>query len=133
MPLIKAGLKHKGFAMIDVISPCVTFNDHEGSTKSYEFTREHYDEAVHADFVPPRQEITASYARGRGAAGADARRQPHPAAQARPGLRPDPSRQGVRIPAHEAARGRARHRPDLRVAERPPDMHDDEQDHATCR
>src|SRR6187431_3706836 len=42
VPLIKAGLTHKGFAMIDVISPCVTFNDHEGSTKSYEFTREHY-------------------------------------------------------------------------------------------
>ena len=45
---------HKGFAMIDVISPCVTFNDHEGSTKSYTFTREHYHEVVHADFVPLR-------------------------------------------------------------------------------
>ena len=65
MPLIKAGLMHKGFAMIDVISPCVTFNDHEGSTKSYEFTREHYEEAVHADYIPPRQEIRVDYARGR--------------------------------------------------------------------
>ena len=64
VPLIKAGLMHKGFAMIDVISPCVTFNDHVGSTKSYEFTREHYHEAVHADFVPVRQEIQASYAEG---------------------------------------------------------------------
>ena len=44
VPLIKAGLKHKGFALIDVLSPCVTFNDHEGSTKSYAFTRDHYDE-----------------------------------------------------------------------------------------
>ncbi|MCK7508535.1 MAG: 2-oxoacid:ferredoxin oxidoreductase subunit beta [Desulfobacterales bacterium] len=54
VPLIKAGLMHKGFAMIDVISPCVTFNDHVGSTKSYTFTREHYHEAVHADYIPPR-------------------------------------------------------------------------------
>jgi 2-oxoglutarate/2-oxoacid ferredoxin oxidoreductase subunit beta len=43
----------KGFAFVDVISPCVTFNDHEGSTKSYRFTREHMKEVVHADFVPP--------------------------------------------------------------------------------
>ena len=40
VPMIKAGLAHKGFAFIDVISPCVTFNDHEGSTKSYAYTRE---------------------------------------------------------------------------------------------
>ena len=53
VPLIQAGLHHRGFALIDVLSPCVTFNDHEGSTKSYAYTREHYDEAVHADFVPP--------------------------------------------------------------------------------
>jgi 2-oxoglutarate ferredoxin oxidoreductase subunit beta len=47
-----------------VISPCVTFNDHVGSTKSYQFTREHYQEAVHADYIPARQEITATYAEG---------------------------------------------------------------------
>ena len=41
VPLIKAGLTHRGFALVDVISPCVTFNDHEGSTKSYAHTREH--------------------------------------------------------------------------------------------
>jgi 2-oxoglutarate ferredoxin oxidoreductase subunit beta len=64
VPLIQAGLKHKGFALIDVLSPCVTFNDHEGSTKSYQFIRDHYDAAVEADFVPPAQEITASYAAG---------------------------------------------------------------------
>ena len=64
VPLIQAGLMHKGFAMIDIISPCVTFNDHAGSTKSYTFAREHYHEAVHADYVPPRQEIKASYAEG---------------------------------------------------------------------
>lgn len=64
VPLIKAGLTHTGFAMIDVLSPCVTFNDHEGSTKSYEFVRDHYDEVVHADFVPPATEITTDYAAG---------------------------------------------------------------------
>ena len=64
VPLIKAGLKHPGFALIDVLSPCVTFNDHEGSTKSYAYVREHFEEAVHADYVPPRSHISAEYAPG---------------------------------------------------------------------
>jgi 2-oxoglutarate ferredoxin oxidoreductase subunit beta len=58
VPIIKAGLSHRGFALIDVISPCVSFNDHEGSTKSYAYTREHEVETVDADFVPLRREIT---------------------------------------------------------------------------
>jgi 2-oxoglutarate ferredoxin oxidoreductase subunit beta len=64
VPLIQAALRHKGFALIDVLSPCVTFNDHEGSTKSYEYTREHYDAAVQADFIPFQREISAEYAEG---------------------------------------------------------------------
>jgi 2-oxoglutarate ferredoxin oxidoreductase subunit beta len=64
VPLIEAGLRHKGFALIDVLSPCVTFNDHEGSTKSYAYTREHYEPAVLTDFVPLEREITASYGEG---------------------------------------------------------------------
>jgi 2-oxoglutarate ferredoxin oxidoreductase subunit beta len=64
VPLLKAGLTHKGFALIDVISPCVTFNDHEGSTKSYEFTRQHYHPAIFADYVPPSAEIRALYDEG---------------------------------------------------------------------
>ncbi len=65
IPILKAGIRHPGFAMVDVISPCVTFNDHEGSTKSYAYTREHYREVAEAafetpdDFVPPAEEITA--------------------------------------------------------------------------
>src|SRR6185295_11512495 len=59
VPLIKAGLRHKGFAIVDVISPCVTFNDHEGSTKSYKYTRDRNVEIAHADFVPLASEITA--------------------------------------------------------------------------
>jgi 2-oxoglutarate ferredoxin oxidoreductase subunit beta len=59
IPILKAGLKHKGFALIDVISPCVSFNDHEGSTKSYRYTREHNIEVSWVDMVPIRKEITA--------------------------------------------------------------------------
>lgn len=58
VPILKAGIAHKGFALVDVISPCVSFNDHEGSTKSYAYTREHDVEVVHTDFVPLRREIT---------------------------------------------------------------------------
>jgi 2-oxoglutarate ferredoxin oxidoreductase subunit beta len=58
VPILKAGIAHKGLALVDVISPCVSFNDHEGSTKSYAFTREHEVEAVHTDFVPLQREIT---------------------------------------------------------------------------
>ncbi len=64
VPLIQAGLEHRGFALIDIISPCVTFNDHEGSTKSYAYTREHYEPAVHADFVPVKRDITVQYGEG---------------------------------------------------------------------
>jgi 2-oxoglutarate ferredoxin oxidoreductase subunit beta len=64
VPLLKAGLRHRGFALIDVVSPCVTFNDHEGSTKSYRTTRERNVEVVHTDLVPLSREITASYAAG---------------------------------------------------------------------
>src|SRR6476659_2755840 len=64
VPIIGAGLRHNGFAFVDVISPCVTFNDHEGSTKSYAYTREKNVEVVQADFVPPAAEITAEYEAG---------------------------------------------------------------------
>ena len=64
VPILKAGLSHKGFAIIDVISPCVTFNDHEGSTKSYLNTRKKMLPIVSADFVPPASEITTEYAPG---------------------------------------------------------------------
>jgi len=64
IPILKAGLAHDGFAFVDVISPCVTFNDHKGSTKSYAHTREHMHEVIETDFVPLRAEIKASYAEG---------------------------------------------------------------------
>jgi 2-oxoglutarate/2-oxoacid ferredoxin oxidoreductase subunit beta len=64
VPILKAGLRHRGFALVDVISPCVSFNDHEGSTKSYRYTREHYEELAPVDFVPPRLEINATQTDG---------------------------------------------------------------------
>ncbi|HVV45017.1 MAG TPA: 2-oxoacid:ferredoxin oxidoreductase subunit beta [Bryobacteraceae bacterium] len=63
IPILKAGLKHRGLALIDVISPCVTFNDHEGSTRSYLYTRQHLHEATEANFVPPQHEIVAEIAK----------------------------------------------------------------------
>ncbi len=60
VPILKAALKHRGLALVDVISPCVTFNDHEGSTKSYLYTRKHERPVAHADLVPPAEEISAS-------------------------------------------------------------------------
>lgn len=58
VPILKAALKHRGLALVDVISPCVTFNDHEGSTKSYLYTRRHEKPVTQADFVPPAKEIS---------------------------------------------------------------------------
>ena len=89
VPLLKAGLAHRGFAFIDVISPCVTFNDHEGSTKSYAYTREHNVEIVHADFVPPAEEITTDYEAGERASRGAARRRHAAPAQAGGRLRSD--------------------------------------------
>jgi len=64
VPLIKAGLLHRGTAILDVISPCITFNNHEGSTKSYTFVKEH-DEYLHeVGFVHSAQEITVDYEEG---------------------------------------------------------------------
>src|SRR6267378_7520718 len=59
VPILKAAVAHRGFAIIDVISPCVTFNDHLGSTKSYLYTRQHELKATETDFVPPATEILA--------------------------------------------------------------------------
>jgi 2-oxoglutarate ferredoxin oxidoreductase subunit beta len=59
VPILKAAFAHRGLALIDVISPCVTFNDHVGSTKSYQYTRKHEARAVEADYVPKAEEILA--------------------------------------------------------------------------
>jgi len=64
VPLIKAAITHRGFALIDIISPCVTFNNNAESTKSYEFVREHAEATGTVDFVPMSGEITTEYEPG---------------------------------------------------------------------
>ena len=65
VPLIKAAVQHKGAAMIDVVSPCVAFNNHPGSTKSYDYVRAHNETVNFLDFMPLRDPIEASVEPGR--------------------------------------------------------------------
>ena len=60
VPLIKAAMRHGGAAFIDIISPCVTFNNHAGSTRSYDWVREHNEAVSRIDFITGREEITAT-------------------------------------------------------------------------
>ena len=64
VPLIEAAIAHKGAAFIDVISPCVAFNNHTGSTKAYDYVREHNEAVNRIDFYPGRDAITTDYAPG---------------------------------------------------------------------
>ena len=64
IPLIKGALAHKGAAFIDCLSPCVTFNNHEGSTKSFDYVREHNAAVNFLDVIEGREEITADYPAG---------------------------------------------------------------------
>jgi 2-oxoglutarate ferredoxin oxidoreductase subunit beta len=64
VPLVKAAIAHQGSAIIDVISPCVQFNNHAGSTKSFDFVRAHNEAVNSIDFVPARQEIKVDYEPG---------------------------------------------------------------------
>src|SRR6187455_3643841 len=62
--VLKAAISHRGTSMIDVISPCVTFNDHEGSTKSYAYVKEHDEPSGEVNFVPFFDDITIEYDAG---------------------------------------------------------------------
>jgi 2-oxoglutarate ferredoxin oxidoreductase subunit beta len=64
VPLIKGALHHRGTAMIDILSPCVAFNNHAGSTRSYDYVRAHNDAVNRLDFMPRRDAISASYEPG---------------------------------------------------------------------
>src|SRR5207302_6697261 len=63
-PLIKAAIAHQGAAFIDVISPCVAFNNHPGSTKSYDYVRDHNEAVNRLDLWPTRDAITVDYPEG---------------------------------------------------------------------
>ena len=64
VPLIAAAIEHKGAAFIDVISPCVAFNNHAGSTKSFDYVREHNDAVNRLDVITGREPISVDYAPG---------------------------------------------------------------------
>jgi 2-oxoglutarate ferredoxin oxidoreductase subunit beta len=64
LSILKAAISHRGTAMIDVISPCVTFNDHDGSTKSYSYVKDHEEPLGEISFVPFFQDITVEYEPG---------------------------------------------------------------------
>ena len=64
VPLIQAAISHPGFAFLDVLSPCVTFNNKPSSTKSYDFVRAHQEATSTIDFVPHKKEITLDYQEG---------------------------------------------------------------------
>jgi len=62
--ILKAAITHNGLSVIDVISPCTTFNDHEGSTKSYSYVKDHEEMLNEVDFVPFYEDISAEIAEG---------------------------------------------------------------------
>jgi 2-oxoglutarate ferredoxin oxidoreductase subunit beta len=64
VPLIKAAIAHRGAAFLDVISPCVAFNNHPGSTKSYDYVREHNEAVNRIDVIDTRAEIVVDFAPG---------------------------------------------------------------------
>ena len=64
VPLIKGAIAHQGAAFIDIISPCIAFNNHEGSTKSYDYVREHNESVNRLDFWPTREAIGVDYPEG---------------------------------------------------------------------
>jgi 2-oxoglutarate ferredoxin oxidoreductase subunit beta len=64
VPLIEAAIRHQGAAFIDVVSPCVAFNNHAGSTKSFDYVREHNDAVNRLDVISGRDPITVDYAPG---------------------------------------------------------------------
>ena len=93
--MLKAAIAHRGTAMLDVVSPCVTFNDHEGSTKSYAYMKDHDAPLHELSFIPAFEDISVEYDPGHDDRRDDARRLAPAAAEARGGLRPPRSRPRV--------------------------------------
>jgi 2-oxoglutarate ferredoxin oxidoreductase subunit beta len=62
--MLKAAIAHRGTVMLDVVSPCVTFNDHEGSTKSYKYMKDHDEPIQDINFVPAFEDISVEYDEG---------------------------------------------------------------------
>ncbi len=90
--LLKAAMSHKGTAMLDVLSPCVTFNDHEGSTKSYSYVKDHEEPLSDVSFVPYFEDIAIEQEQGTTRSSDAARRLEDRAAQARSATSTRPTR-----------------------------------------
>ncbi len=88
LSVLKAAISHRGTSMIDVISPCVTFNDHDGSTKSYSYVKDHDEPLGEISFIPYFEDINVEYEAGVDDGREDARRVAAPAAQGGRGLQP---------------------------------------------
>ncbi len=88
LSILKASLSHRGTALIDVISPCVTFNDHEGSTKSYAYVKDHDEPVGEVSFVPFFEDISIEYDAGTTTGSPDARRVEAVPEEGGGGLRP---------------------------------------------
>ena len=116
VPLIKAAIQHKGAAFIDVISPCVAFNNHPGSTKSFDYVRAHNEAVNQLDCMVEREAITADYAPGTVETVIAARRLGAAAAQARARLRSARPDLGADLSAAAPCGRRGRHRPAVRRA-----------------
>ena len=105
VPLIKAAIEHQGAAFIDVISPCVAFNNHAGSTKSFDYVREHNEAVNRLDFMTGRAPDQGRLRAGLGRGGRAARRHQARAQEDRRRLRcPRPARRHE-LPAAAAAKG----------------------------
>ena len=123
VPLIKAAVEHGGAAFIDVVSPCVAFNNHPGSTKSYDYVRAHNEAVNRLDFMPLREPITADVAAGERRERRAARRRHRPPAQAARRVRPARQGRRARLPRGAPCEGRGRHRAAL-VEDDPIDLHE---------
>ena len=125
LTILKASLSHRGTCLIDVISPCVTFNDHEGSTKSYAYAKDHDERLGEVSFVPYFEDISIDYDPGTTTGRRAARRVEAVFEEGGGGLRSHrqvqrdaaDSRHGAarrvrhRHPLHRAGEGRLRHAP----------------------
>ena len=110
VPLIKAAVEHKGVAFIDVVSPCVAFNNHPGSTKSYDYVRAHNESVNRLDFMPLAGTDRRRRAGGRRRERRAARRRHRAPAQAARGVRSAGQGRRARLPRGASGEGRSRHR-----------------------
>ena len=116
LSLLKAALAHRGTVMLDVISPCVTFNDHEGSTKSYAYVKDHDEPLEEVSFVPFFEDISVDYEPGTTQEVTMHDGSKLLSEEARRGLRPDRQDQRAQAAARDRAPRRVRDRPHLHRA-----------------